>query len=154
MCFLQGPPIPTSFVTPAWKRTYVELGGSVPNATISTFAPHATTQQSTILIMRLNALMLRFWTGKYVSLPTLGQLSRINDSLFWRSVIVPPRSSSKKVPARGFFAGAEVVRGQDWLWADQDGKSSWLACASDRVVFVLLCRMFNHFKGVPGFFVP
>jgi hypothetical protein len=29
------------------------------------------------------------------------------------------------VVARGFFPDAEVVRGHDWLWGDQDGKKSF-----------------------------
>ena len=32
-----------------------------------------------------------------------------------------PRRKSKKVTARGIFAGARVVRGVDWQWEDQDG---------------------------------
>ena len=31
--------------------------------------------------------------------------------------------SSKKITARGLFPEAKVVRGDDWCWADQDGKS-------------------------------
>lgn len=38
------------------------------------------------------------------------------------SVVMPTRDLSRKVLARGFFPDAEVVRGHDWLWGDQDGK--------------------------------
>lgn len=34
---------------------------------------------------------------------------------------VAPRKTAKRVTAKGLFPDAEVVRGQDWLWADQDG---------------------------------
>jgi len=39
-------------------------------------------------------------------------------------VLVEPRRKSKKVTARGIFAGARVVRGVDWQWEDQDGGNS------------------------------
>lgn len=32
--------------------------------------------------------------------------------------------NARKVEARGIFPGAEVVRGHDWRWGDQDGKRS------------------------------
>ena len=31
------------------------------------------------------------------------------------------RYTSRRVPARGVFPGATVVRGHDWRWSDQDG---------------------------------
>ena len=31
------------------------------------------------------------------------------------------RYTSRRVPARGVFPGATVVRGRDWRWSDQDG---------------------------------
>lgn len=31
------------------------------------------------------------------------------------------RYQSRRVPARGVFQGARVVRGHDWRWNDQDG---------------------------------
>lgn len=34
---------------------------------------------------------------------------------------LPPRSGAKRVRAKGFFKGATVVRGRDWIWKDQDG---------------------------------
>ena len=34
---------------------------------------------------------------------------------------VPPREQSTKMEIMGLFAGARVVRGMDWSWADQDG---------------------------------
>ena len=40
------------------------------------------------------------------------------------SVVVPTRESSKKVLAKGFFPDAEVIRGHDWLWGDQDGEKT------------------------------
>ena len=33
------------------------------------------------------------------------------------------RRKSKKVTVRGIFPGARVVRGYDWSWEDQDGKT-------------------------------
>ena len=38
------------------------------------------------------------------------------------SVNVPPRTSSKRITARGLFPNAKVVRGRDWMWQNQDGK--------------------------------
>ncbi len=32
-----------------------------------------------------------------------------------------PRRKSKKIPIRGIFPGARVIRGVDWQWEDQDG---------------------------------
>jgi len=37
-------------------------------------------------------------------------------------VPVEPRRKSKKIPMRGIFPGARVVRGVDWQWEDQDGR--------------------------------
>jgi len=35
--------------------------------------------------------------------------------------LLESRRKSKKITARGIFAGARVVRGVDWQWEDQDG---------------------------------
>ncbi|KAB0360392.1 hypothetical protein FD754_004548 [Muntiacus muntjak] len=37
------------------------------------------------------------------------------------AVLLESRRKSKKITARGIFAGARVVRGVDWQWEDQDG---------------------------------
>lgn len=36
-------------------------------------------------------------------------------------VLLDPRRKSKKIPVRGIFPGARVIRGVDWQWEDQDG---------------------------------
>eukprot|EP00095_Tigriopus_kingsejongensis_P012561 snap_masked-scaffold257_size234952-processed-gene-0.11 protein:Tk12561 transcript:snap_masked-scaffold257_size234952-processed-gene-0.11-mRNA-1 annotation:"e3 ubiquitin-protein ligase mib1" len=36
-------------------------------------------------------------------------------------VLLEPRRKSKKIPIRGIFPGARVIRGVDWQWEDQDG---------------------------------
>ena len=37
-------------------------------------------------------------------------------------VVLPPRSSSRKIQLRGVFKGATVVRSStDWKWEEQDG---------------------------------
>jgi len=36
-------------------------------------------------------------------------------------VLLDPRRKSKKIPIRGIFPGARVIRGVDWQWEDQDG---------------------------------
>ena len=36
-------------------------------------------------------------------------------------VLQEPRRKSKKLPIRGIFPGARVIRGVDWQWEDQDG---------------------------------
>ena len=40
--------------------------------------------------------------------------------MFFR-VLQEPRRKSKKLPIRGIFPGARVIRGVDWQWEDQDG---------------------------------
>lgn len=35
-----------------------------------------------------------------------------------------PRLGAKTIEAKGIFPRAEVTRGHDWLWGDQDGKNS------------------------------
>lgn len=42
------------------------------------------------------------------------------------SVPIPPRKISKKISARGLFPDAKVVRGQDWIWGNQDGERATL----------------------------
>ena len=37
---------------------------------------------------------------------------------------MPPRGVMDKVEAKGLFPGAEVVRGPDWAWEEQDGQFS------------------------------
>ena len=34
-------------------------------------------------------------------------------------VLLEPRRKSKKIPIRGIFPGARVIRGVDWQWEDQ-----------------------------------
>ena len=54
---------------------------------------------------------------------------------------MPARESSKKVLAKGFFQDAEVVRGHDWLWGDQDGEKTTynlVLVFSMFVIFLLL----------------
>ena len=36
-------------------------------------------------------------------------------------VLLEPRRKSKKIPVRGIYPGARVIRGVDWQWEDQDG---------------------------------
>ena len=38
-----------------------------------------------------------------------------------RISVCQSRSSGKKVFSRGIYPGAKVIRGKDWVWADQDG---------------------------------
>ena len=42
--------------------------------------------------------------------------------VFFTRFPLPPRSGAKRVRAKGFFKGATVVRGRDWIWKDQDGE--------------------------------
>ncbi len=37
------------------------------------------------------------------------------------SVDMPSRRGSKKVEAKGIFAGAKIRRGEDWRYLNQDG---------------------------------
>lgn len=55
-----------------------------------------------------------FWTF-FVTLTFVG--SSFNNF----RVLLESRRKSKKITARGIFAGARVVRGVDWQWEDQDG---------------------------------
>ena len=34
---------------------------------------------------------------------------------------MPARKNSPRLMSEGIFPNAEVVRGHDWLWGDQDG---------------------------------
>ena len=36
-------------------------------------------------------------------------------------LLLEPRRKAKKIPVRGIFPGARVIRGVDWQWEDQDG---------------------------------
>jgi len=36
-------------------------------------------------------------------------------------MLLEPRRKSKKIPIRGIYPGARVIRGVDWQWEDQDG---------------------------------
>lgn len=38
-------------------------------------------------------------------------------------MVLEQRKKSKKISVRGIFSGARVVRGVDWQWDDQDGRS-------------------------------
>ena len=40
---------------------------------------------------------------------------------------VSPRSGARQVMSIGMFPRAEVARGHDWLWGDQDGKDNMYA---------------------------
>ena len=42
---------------------------------------------------------------------------------FSSRVLVPMRYNCKNIATRGIFAGAVVVRGHDWRWRDQDGRT-------------------------------
>lgn len=46
---------------------------------------------------------------------------RINVFCIFRRVQLTPREGCTKVPLKGIFTGAKVVRGPDWGWGDQDG---------------------------------
>lgn len=35
---------------------------------------------------------------------------------------MPPRVSCRKIEAKELFPGAEVCKGRDWQWLQQDGK--------------------------------
>ena len=48
-------------------------------------------------------------------------ISRMTGVSIMSSSRVPPRAESRSLPAQGLFVGAEVVRGVDWRWKDQDG---------------------------------
>ena len=53
------------------------------------------------------------------------------------SIPVPPRKVSKKISARGLFPEAKVVRGQDWIWGNQDGERATLNSQSSLKLHVL-----------------
>jgi E3 ubiquitin-protein ligase mind-bomb len=38
-------------------------------------------------------------------------------------ILVEARKKSKKIPFKGMYPGARVVRGVDWQYGDQDGGS-------------------------------
>ncbi len=43
---------------------------------------------------------------------------------FFYRIQLGQRKGAKRTMAKGIFLEAEVVRGHDWLWADQDGKGA------------------------------
>ncbi|KAM6217326.1 E3 ubiquitin-protein ligase MIB2 isoform 4-T4 [Rhynchocyon petersi] len=43
-----------------------------------------------------------------------------------RPIMLSPRQSLPRIPLRGIFQGAKVVRGPDWEWGAQDGKPAEL----------------------------
>ena len=47
---------------------------------------------------------------------------------------VTHRDRARRLVAWGIFPGAEVVRGRDWRWNDQDGETYTLALASNPAV--------------------
>ena len=56
-------------------------------------------------------------------------------------VQVPMRMNCERIAARGIFPGAEVVRGCDWRWRDQDGNEKRNSACSlyNDVYWVLVC---------------
>lgn len=67
-------------------------------------------------------------------------------------VLIEPRRKSKKMPCRGIFPGARVVRGVDWQYDDQDGgkrgkvleiRVNWLAFL---VYFLHFHQIIIHFN--------
>ena len=59
-----------------------------------------------------------------------------HDSFLLYSVTVPARKVSKKIPAKGLFPDAKVIRGHDWVWGDQGGELTTIN-AFDEVI--MLC---------------
>ncbi|KAL8597671.1 hypothetical protein ACOMHN_012638 [Nucella lapillus] len=53
------------------------------------------------------------------------------DSPSSKGVKLPKRSTSTKLQAFGIFAGARVIRGPDWDWANQDGGEGKIGKVSD-----------------------
>ena len=35
---------------------------------------------------------------------------------------IPGRHGARRLAVKGIFPGAEVIRGRDWKWEDQDGE--------------------------------
>ena len=54
---------------------------------------------------------------------------------------VKARYYSRKLSAMGTFYGAEVVRGADWQWANQDGMASHRSSSTIHVQYVYLCEL-------------
>ena len=44
-------------------------------------------------------------------------------------MILPARKLSRKIPAGGFVPDATIIRGQNWVWGDQDGKLTYNVCS-------------------------
>ncbi len=59
-----------------------------------------------------------------------------------RSFIQPQRMNGRRITAKGMFPGAEVMRGHDWLWGDQDGEGEGEGEREGHVsCFLLLCSL-------------
>ena len=64
------------------------------------------------------------------------------------------RARSLRIEARGIFPGAEVVRGHDWRWGNQDGK--WLCWSlflgkQSQQIFHKLSLHYSLFAHLPAF---
>lgn len=67
---------------------------------------------------------------------------------FSYSVKLGERNDLTRILAKGIFKGAEVVRGQDWLWADQDGEWAWLVAMGVACCLFYICTFFCLFLHV------
>lgn len=47
----------------------------------------------------------------------------ITNNYYIYRIQLEQRKGAKRTMAKGIFPNSEVVRGHDWLWGDQDGKS-------------------------------
>lgn len=67
-------------------------------------------------------------------------------------VLLESRRKSKKITARGIFAGARVVRGVDWQWEDQDGGNGRRGKVKIKLVEIRNCTSFCSCNGLIGLF--
>lgn len=76
---------------------------------------------------------------------------KINTFIF--RVLLESRRKSKKITARGIFAGARVVRGVDWQWEDQDGGNGRRGKVTFFVVVVVNSLCYSRILYVQKIFI-
>ena len=61
-------------------------------------------------------------SGHFISIPCSSECCFLRKQ-------VPCRLGAKKLMAKGLFSEAEVIRGYDWIWGNQDGKGLLSHCS-------------------------
>lgn len=66
----------------------------------------------------------------------------IDIHLSFLRILLSNRISQKRIQAKGLFLNAEVSRGHDWIWGDQDGMYDTVQCHRSTCT-TTLCPIIN-----------